>query len=153
MVFHLLKILLCVCIATPVFCQTISDGSCGRNFSYDNAGNRIRRTVCYHSSLASPDEVKSLSNDGVMNNRIDNNELTTDPIVFPNPTNGIAYISNINKSSQLEVVVYDANGKEILRTQYSEAGLDLSHLPGGVYYFLFNYHSKNRMIKIIKTIN
>lgn len=52
--------------------------------------------------------------------------------VFPNPTNGIINLSS-SLLSEIELVVFDVFGRNIIRKKTNEKYIDLSRFPSGVY--------------------
>lgn len=99
-------------------------------FSYDNAGNRIKRTTIV------VDGMKPINPESVFNSQKELNNLF---VLYPNTTEGIITVKTTDeeflKLENKELVVYDLSGKLIFQQNYSEGQntLDLSNLVNGTY--------------------
>jgi PKD repeat protein len=84
----------------------------------------------------------------VINNVISSDILTLQ--IYPNPSNGIIYIENIN-THHLQGVIYDLSGKAIFTssTNTNKWQIDISYLPEGVYYLNLTGDEVNITQKII----
>ena len=90
-------------------------------------------------------EVKtSIECEGVFSKSI---ELLDKIIVYPNPTNGIVTISNIQEKN-IDVTVYDLNGRALLNTTNSQ--VDISNLTSGVYLFKVKAEKSEVLKRIVK---
>ena len=69
--------------------------------------------------------------------------------VFPNPTNGIFTIKLPDSLNDFIVMVYDASGKQILKSRNSTT-FDLSNQPTGIYYVTLQTGNKRENRKIIR---
>lgn len=56
--------------------------------------------------------------------------------VYPNPTTGLVYleIPDSEKTNDLSIKVYDLHGRLVLNTSFNQTSLDMSRLPGGIYF-------------------
>ncbi len=70
---------------------------------------------------------------------------------FPNPTDGLLYLSNDNSDSEFNIRVYDIYGKVIF-AEYKTNQIDLAELNDGVYFVETTSISRNTktVIKVIK---
>ena len=66
---------------------------------------------------------------------------------YPNPTNGIVTISNIQEKN-IDVTVYDLNGRALLNTTNSQ--VDISNLTSGVYLFKVKAEKSEVVKRIVK---
>lgn len=88
---------------------------------------------------------------GVLQYYILNTEITTDVpaiadnvLFFPNPTDGLLYVTGLDKCSKAEV--YDAVGKKVLE-QYVSDCLDMKSLETGVYFVAVNGSAPAKIYK------
>ncbi|MFZ4927616.1 T9SS type A sorting domain-containing protein [Chryseobacterium sp. Mn2064] len=58
------------------------------------------------------------------------NAKTSKLSLYPNPASDKFYVQGLNTGN---VQVYDANGRMIINTQYTQNGVDVNNLPKGVY--------------------
>ena len=82
---------------------------------------------------------------GLYTNKIENNSLIIE--LFPNPTNGMVYISNSNGKS-FEFQVYYLTGK-LIQNGNSEYAIDLTTVEIGIYTILITQESRNHLSKIV----
>ena len=142
-VIILLTMLLSVFISVVCHAQTTVE------FTYDNSGNRITRTVI------------SLKSAGIQPGSSDSDqedELLEDQIglqatrIYPNPTKGLLRIDFPNLDNQEAAIrVFDSHGKLIV--QQPAAGsteVDLSIYPPGFYIMTIHVGQDRKEWKIIK---
>lgn len=93
-------------------------------FVYDNAGNRIQRSVSVM--------IQVVSNE---------NEANEDDIkinVFPNPVEDILYIEcySSEREESTKAVLYDSSGRQVLfnNLQGTTTAIDITTLPSGMYW-------------------
>lgn len=127
-------------LGVPILLNAQTQSNCGINYTYDNAGNRIKRSVCITggsgktaSSEIPPDIVEELTE----NTAISEAEVTAQLyakendlsplIVFPNPSSGLFRI-DAAYSSQAIVRVFDTSGRILWQQNYTTAPIDLTHL-------------------------
>ena len=124
------------------------------SFSYDNAGNRVQRTVV-------------LSKSATLNNRGENSsDLTNQPgvftdiigstkvSVFPNPTHGVLKL-NFDQSiieKQATARLYDMRGTVLFRQNISDplVTLNLESYTNGIYFLEIRTSEAKAVWKIIK---
>ncbi|MDR1730418.1 MAG: T9SS type A sorting domain-containing protein [Prevotellaceae bacterium] len=126
-------------------------------YTYDNAGNRLTRTIILPSTLRSaavavdeePEE-EPLPQQKVYSDHLNQ----TDILIYPNPTKGLlrVKISGNAENKPVGLQVYDASGRVLL--QESNAGsstiLDLSNQPSGIYMLRLVSDREKKEWKIIK---
>ena len=80
------------------------------------------------------------------------NTLGTEPIIYPNPTDGDFYIDLQANYQSLSVMVKDLNGRLIQSDTYSDAQLLNLNLEGstGVYFVIIESLGKKAVIRILK---
>ena len=94
-------------------------------------------------------------NTGIKGNLLDQKSFS----IYPNPTNGIFFLSFKEQSrEEVKVRVFDISGKEVLQTRgafidTNTQKLDLSQVSNGVYFLLVELENKYWSQKIIKQKN
>jgi hypothetical protein len=121
--------------------QTVPAGYCGVEYSYDAAGNRIKRKyVCVASlnSLAAiaPEEKSEAVISGI----------------YPNPNNGRFNINFSKGIPPSQMLIFDITGKPVTQKKISgtKTEIDISHLPDGIYFISLDYFGKKITEKIVK---
>lgn len=153
---HIFLLIILIGASSVLIGQNVPISSCGKSFSYDNAGNRIKRYVCYESAFLTSQDLDKLKNSVVQENDTSENESTrydTDPIVFPNPVQGIAYIRHLDKTKEYRISLLSNDGKELINRKYDHSGIDMSTLPEGIYFIVIMREGYNKAFKIIKSNN
>lgn len=116
-------------------------------YTYDAAGNRIKRQVCAlpltnqeNNELQQLLELQSID---LRTSSDESNDLT-ELIVYPNPTSGSFRLINQEALSGSLMLVISFTGKLVESMKISESDIDLTHLPSGSYYLiLMNYKSRS----------
>ena len=118
------------------------------SFGYDNAGNRVSRTVVVLNpqlrSATQEEETTSVE------------EVLSDVTIkiYPNPTEGMVTveINSPRETETNEVSLYSLSGKNILPAKIVEqsANLDISDQPAGVYILKIRAGEQHTEWKIIK---
>ncbi len=70
--------------------------------------------------------------------------------IYPNPVSDQLFISNRN-SKDLDIVIYDILGKQVLQKKSIEQSVDVSNLLDGIYFLEINSDNGMRIEKIIKS--
>ena len=126
-------------------------------YSYDNAGNRIKREILLvvENRIASVKTDTTKSNLSKPKQEIINDKIAGfDITIYPNPTEGrlSLNVSNLPQSNDNAVKVYDLFGKqlynELIGSETTE--LDLSMQPAGSYIMRVIIADKTAVWKIIK---
>lgn len=121
--------------------------TCGIDFYYDNAGNRIVRQLCYMTSSLNKDDeayIESRSNSATV-------EDIAEWVVFPNPTNGFIHIKSKGISSHALVEIVNASGQSVRESRLGDGRLNLQDLLVGTYILLVKDDEKVYSTKIIKS--
>ncbi len=70
--------------------------------------------------------------------------------IYPNPVSDQLFISNRN-SKDLDIVIYDILGKQVLQKKSIKQSVDVSNLLDGIYFLEINSDNGMRIEKIIKS--
>lgn len=113
-------------------------------YAYDNAGNRVERSILLRSAPPVSDETVFLE------------EILLEHTVkiYPNPTKGqfAVEIDNLSSDSSGKINLYDTNGK-MIRERKVESGrieFDLSNYATGIYILRISIDGVNTTWKVIK---
>jgi hypothetical protein len=85
----------------------------------------------------------------------DENVLTLDMTVYPNPSHGLVNMNITGASSDLELVLFDINGRalhsESLQSRFQSINqqIDLSRLPKGLYFIRISNSDQSLVSKIL----
>lgn len=125
-------------------------------FEYDDAGNRVRRSLCTMCTSPRPAGPDSTASDS----------YSLEANILPNPTKGNlaievteATFTNNQKNdatgkeqSHFHVVVYDLYGREILNEQHTSANfkIDITKQPPGAYFVKLYMGNKFKQWEIVK---
>jgi hypothetical protein len=115
-------------------------------FGYDNAGNRISRTIVTLKSATVQDGLTAI-------NPIEEKIGFTTTRIYPNPTKGILHLeisTEINQSAYC--TVHDINGKLILKNNsfQNQTDVNLSLHPAGIYILRVFIGTDSKEWKVIK---
>lgn len=121
-------------------------------FTYDNAGNRIKRQVCAPAS--SPSELVQWKNtllniDAIYSSSPFETEDISSLIVFPNPSSGTFRFVEQEKLLGKTLVLYNNVGQEIKSILISDQDIDLTEMSSGIYFLLLRSNNKQKISKII----
>lgn len=115
-------------------------------YSYDNAGNRIKREIVFARSEAMEDEENGKS----FSEMISEHEIQ----IHPNPTEGDlnVSISNISNDNQVVVTLYDISGKLLRKEDVAteRVNIDINGAPNGIYIMQIMIDEKVTTWKIVK---
>lgn len=137
-----MKILLLIFLIMPLY-------MIGQNkikYSYDDAGNRIKREIVLSSlkSAMSSDQITSFIEE-VADQKI---------IIYPNPTRGQLTIEIIDSENSVtgNLTVFNLRGQIIAKEQMSSnrTSIDISSEPKGTYILHINIKEETTTWKIIK---
>jgi hypothetical protein len=101
-------------------------------FTYDAAGNRTTRVSCIEQGLL-------INNDQQL---IQPELIQLEPgqvILFPNPSQGAFQLRSDTYPAKTEIVVYNANAREISRRELGDGYFDLSAQPSGMYFLQLSH--------------
>jgi hypothetical protein len=119
-------------------------------YSYDGAGNRVKRekVIAFktiESDEKQEEEIEEFYEDFVGERKV---------IIYPNPTKGILKIDcrNYDNIEGMQFSLYDMQGNLLHRVQQvsSETMLDISSYPVGVYLLLLTGEEEKSQWKIVK---
>jgi hypothetical protein len=115
-------------------------------FEYDNAGNRILRTL---QAIEKNLEADILH----FENPFTEINIELHAKVYPNPTQGILNIEiNLAETLPVTITLVDQQARQVLKTEISENAetLNLAHLAPGTYFLRLHNTEKKLVYQIIK---
>ena len=119
------------------------------SYTYDGAGNRIKRELLFAKSQTRAKSEQDKQPDNYTDRL--NKQLIT---ISPNPTHGIirVHIDKYNSEDQYAVYVYTVGGEKVFHSAHVEPTTDinLSNLSNGIYLLKITNGDKNITWKIIK---
>jgi len=122
-------------------------------FTYDNAGNRIKRQTCVMSINTQENEqlsedVQKLTSE--MINSSDDFDLSK-IVLYPNPTSAAIQLKEQQEwyGSTLKVMSYD--GKVVHTITITDGPIDMSHLPSGSYFLILSNDTLRKTAKLFIT--
>jgi len=124
-------------------------------FSYDNAGNRIKRKVCVSTYTISTKSHKN-SSDSIPEKGATDDLLSCKVTIYPNTTKDLVYlaISGIDGEDKIsKIEVYSENGQlleTIQKTGNATIPVDLTSYVSGIYVIRFYQENNMHIYKIIK---
>lgn len=125
------------------YCQTNIE------FTYDNSGNRIERTINLNKSAVIGNGSEDGWND-TLNDQLSGYEIK----IYPNPTKGRVKIDipEISKNIAGILEIYDSNGRVIHQQKNIKPSnlVDISHAENGFYFLKLRYQNETLEWKIIK---
>jgi len=72
-------------------------------------------------------------------------------MLYPNPASDYVFISDNNLTEYLNVDIYDADGRKVAAPKpTNHDGMDISHLPKGIYFLMLQKENESFMAKFIK---
>ena len=134
--------LLAILCSSEVVAQKVS-------FSYDNAGNRIKREI-----VLSPKSAPTSQDDAHETQPISDMLADKDIRIHPNPTTGMLRVEIINYEVNDigNIDVYSINGHSITHSKISShiTDIDISGSPNGIYLLNIQLNGKSTTWRIIK---
>ncbi len=137
--------------------------NCGINYTYDNAGNRIKRSICISGGSGKtadneipPDLIGELTENTNLSEeevvaQLNAEENDLSPlIVFPNPSSGMFCI-DAEYSRQAIIRVFDISGRALWQQNYTTKAIDLTHLQQGNYLLVVSEGKKIQSTQVIIT--
>lgn len=115
--------------------KAFSQSPKGREYTYDNAGNRIKRTPIVFNTSGLPSYINVAPNNSLIAQK-EQEELFK---LFPNTTDGNITVDAMDKTfmqlENKELMVYDLIGRIVLHQNYNEEQktIDLSNQVSGMY--------------------
>jgi hypothetical protein len=118
------------------------------DYTYDQAGNRTARLIIYEASLIK--KYNQPTDSVVIKDQLAGLELK----FYPNPTKGMlrVEINGSEADSELNMVIYDAQGRILLNSKANEGTntLDLTRYAAGWYVLRVQAGTNKKEYKIIK---
>ncbi len=109
-------------------------------------GSNVASYPNFYNNKADGLSVRCVKNNTV--NSISNQSIYNEINLYPNPTNGILYFSNSNKS--ILVTIYDFQGKLLLSKMLDNNTIDISGFQNGIYFLKSVNSDKVTITKVIK---
>lgn len=135
-------------VATLMLCGFMTDAQTTVGFTYDGAGNRLKRLIIIPKS--SETNMDSIPAATPLTENLDELKVK----IYPNPTQGrlSVEILNMQIGDYKEITFYDLDGKRIQYCRVLETtnDFDLSNYPIGMYILHINVGQKVSEWKIIK---
>lgn len=114
-------------------------------YSYDAAGNRIKREIVLNANKSPKQASESFFTDRISD---------IDIKIYPNPTQGQLKVEivNLEKDDECALSLYSMSGLQIYSKQVTESpiDLDISGQPNGIYIMQILINGSNTSWKIIK---
>lgn len=114
-------------------------------FSYDEAGNRVKREIIMSQSQSKAKKRSASFSDMVSDRQIK---------IFPNPTKGVLHVELLNNKEQVagNIAVYSLSGAKITSCPIANnrADVDISFSTSGIYVLRINIGESSSSWKIIK---
>lgn len=118
-------------------------------FSYDNAGNRIKREIIL-SPQGMPASQKNVSEMQPISDMLDDKNIR----IHPNPTTGMlkVEITNYESSDLGNIDVYSINGHPITHSEITShiTDIDISNSPNGIYLLVIQLNGTSTTWRVIK---
>lgn len=110
-------------------------------FTYDNAGNRIKKEIVLSKSLFEEDDEP-----------LKEKMQRRDVVIYPNPTEGEILIQVSGSPVNGTIEIFSMNGALIERGNLSgnSCSFDLSYQPEGVYLLKISFEGETSTWKIVK---
>jgi hypothetical protein len=123
-------------------------------FTYDAAGNRVKRQVCIPAlTREDTSQMQSIFQSEVeLDSRL--YKLETDLgelIIFPNPSSGIFNINNQEDWKGAQLTVYSNDGRCIFSSHISNKPIDLLFIETGIYFVSIKKNQKIKSTKLFIT--
>jgi hypothetical protein len=128
--------------------ENLSAQQNNRCYSYDNAGNRITKNVCYYFRVmpdiaGTPETVPHNDADLRTSQDVGVN-------IVPNPSVGYFEIRTKGYSQKAQYCVLSPAGQKVVEGHFlPDAIIDLTHLPSGTYTIVLSEGQKSNSEKII----
>lgn len=109
-------------------------------FTYDNAGNRIKRQICFmamttqENDQLSADIQESTSEMINSSNDFDLSKI----VIYPNPTSTTIQLKDQQEWYGASLKVMSSDGKEAYTITITDGAIDMSHLPSGSYFLILS---------------
>lgn len=146
--------ILCIIAFQTIQAQSIPPNTCGILYTYDNAGNRIKREYyCNNNGRVANEQAIVKVQDSAAPAATPETSFQVVDALYPNPTTGIFYI-RFGKSLENAIIhIIDNNGKVIqqMKASGTQVTFDLSSMASGVYFVRINDGGNVILKKVIKS--
>ena len=99
-------------------------------------------------SLVTTDSIQNITTVGIMDNTFEKNIS-----FYPNPTDGLIHVDLGAKYKEININVFDANGRQIKQSQYAKAQtlkINLNECKSGIYFMSITSDDKKATLRVIK---
>lgn len=114
------------------------------SYSYDNAGNRIKKEIVMSKMKDAKSDEQSYSE------MLQKHDIH----IYPNPTEGdlTISISNVDNSNQVSIMLYEVNGTLVkqAKLENGQAIMNIQNKAPGIYMMQISVDEKSTTWKIIK---
>lgn len=118
-------------------------------FTYDSAGNRIKRQLCMVSIPKEENEILAqVYGDIAYRTSVIDHDLSL-LIIYPNPSTGVFRLKNQDQYFDNKIDLISMDGKLIEHLLISNDDIDLMHLPSGHYYIVLHAQGFRKSAKLI----
>ena len=122
-------------------------------FTYDSAGNRIKRQTCAVAILIlEKDQLSQVDPEFSTEERslAEGNDLS-ELVIYPNPTSAAIQLKNQMEwlGATLKIVTND--GKVLNTVNITDGPIDMSHLPSGTYFLILSNNTSRKTAKLFIT--
>lgn len=118
-------------------------------YSYDAAGNRIKREIVISATRAMAKE-QAVDSLNLYSDKLNEHAVK----IYPNPTRGAlrVSISGLRSADECQIGVYSTHGAQIMLTAVNtdNVDIDISNQPTGIYLLKITINKKSTTWKIIK---
>lgn len=122
-------------------------------FTYDNAGNRIKRQTCILSiTNQENDEISLVSPELSLEQRslLEGNDLS-EIVIYPNPTSAEIQLKNQMEWLGASLKVVTNEGKLVNTVSITAEPIDFSYLSSGTYFLILSSNTSRRIAKLFIT--
>jgi hypothetical protein len=121
-------------------------------FTYDVAGNRVKRNVCISSITATENqEFQALLKKENESRSLDIDYDLENLVIYPNPSSGVFQLSNQVNWLESKICVYNQEGKQVYSGSISDQPIDLLFLGSGIYYLTVEKVNTLKVAKVLIT--
>jgi hypothetical protein len=146
-----IKILILCVLSTPVLGQVVALRPYAHRYTYDNAGNRIKRNI-YTITLVDPLGPIALAQAKDSIAQAKQTEVMTFK-VFPNPTDGFFQVSVEHLKEGLWLEIFDADGRQIRKLTLNKHTNDIDITDAGSGIFIMVCRNKARIYEQWKIVS
>ncbi len=122
-------------------------------FTYDDAGNRIKRQACF-VAITNQDEreLAQVSPDLATELRVlSDSRYFSKLVVYPNPTASAFYLNDQHEWRGSSLTFYTNTGEILQAVVISDDPIDVSSLPSGSYFLILSNQAIRKTAKLLIT--